>query len=266
MGAGLSTNGVSGSTQVITDEQAKTIARLWSTESPHMLTFVRSGAIESELIESLVADARLLDAAVADEDAPPVVARAQLRALLRYVVTYGPRGPMSGWSDIGNADPIRGIIEPVVKENFRRAQERHEQRLHARGSGSRSGLSLDLGPTPGKSLYMQLGAPAIADVVVTFYKMMMGDPSIAPYFDGYDVEEIMSHQHQFLCVATGGPMDYVGRSIRSAHGRLHIANEHFDRTMEHLTTALAGAGVPADMTATIMSKVEAFRGHVVDDT
>ncbi|CAN5922197.1 hypothetical protein BH23ACT10_BH23ACT10_11080 [soil metagenome] len=266
MGAGLSTNGVAGSTQVITDEQAKTIARLWSTESPHMLTFVRSGAIATELIESLVADARLLDAAVADEDAPPVVARAQLRALLRYVVTYGPRGPISHWPDIGNADPIRGIIEPVVKENFRRAQERHEQRLNSQGSGSRGSLTLDLGPAPGQSLYMQLGAPAIADVVVTFYKMMMGDPSISPYFDGYDVEEIMSHQHQFLCVATGGPLDYVGRSIRSAHDRLHIANEHFDRTMEHLTTALAGAGVPGDMTATIMSKVEAFRGHIVDDT
>lgn len=267
MGAGLSTNGVSGSTQVITDEQAKTIARLWSTESPHMLSFVRSGAIERELIDSLVADARLLDAAVADEDAPPVVARAQLRALLHYVVTYGPRGVMPSWSDIGNADPIRGIIEPVVKENFRRAQERHEQRLHqASRTGSRSGLTLDLGPAPGMSLYMQLGAPAIADVVVTFYKMMMGDPSIAPYFEGYDVEEIMGHQHQFLCVATGGPLDYVGRSIRSAHDRLQIANEHFDRTMEHLTTALAGAGVPAEMIATIMSKVEAFRGHVVDDT
>ncbi|MBW3605452.1 MAG: group 1 truncated hemoglobin [Actinobacteria bacterium] len=231
-----------------------------------MLTFVRSGAIEKDLIDSLVADARLLDAAVADEDAPPVVARAQLRALLRYVVTFGPRGPVPSWPDIGAADPIRGIIEPVVKENFQRAQERHEQRVTAsRSHGSRGGLHLDVGPAPGRSIYMQLGAPAIADVVVTFYKMMMGDPSIAPYFEGYDVEEIMSHQHQFLCVATGGPLDYVGRSIRSAHEQLHIANAHFDRTIEHLTTALAGAGVPAEMTATIMSKVEAFRGHVVDD-
>jgi hemoglobin len=266
MGAGVSTNGRVGSEQLISDEQAKTIARLWATESPQMMLFVRSGSIDQGLIESLIADARLLEAAVAQEDAPPVVARAQLRALMHYMRTHGPRGPLPGWQDIGQADPVRGIIEPVVTENFRRAQARFEQRSRTqeRGGGA-GGLRLDDGPAPGQSIYMQLGAPAIADVVVTFYKMMMGDPELAPYFEEYDVEEIMSHQHQFLCVATGGPLDYLGRSIRSAHSQLRIANEHFDRTAEHLAAALMGAGVPGNLTATIMAKVEAFRSHVVED-
>lgn len=266
MATGMSTNGKVGAPQPISDEQAKTIARLWATESPQMMLFVRSGSIDPTLIESLVTDARLLEAAVAQEDAPPVVARAQLRALMQYMETHGPRGPLPGWQEVGQADPIRGIIEPVITENFRRAQQRFEQRVTAHTTGARSGLRLDSGPMPGRSIYMQLGAPAIADVVVTFYKMMMGDPSIAPYFEEYDVEEIMSHQHQFLCVATGGPLDYLGRSIRIAHSQLHIANEHFDRTVEHLTAALAGAGVAGEMIATIMAKVEAFRSHVVEDT
>lgn len=266
MGVGVSTNGSVGSEQLISDEQAKTIARLWATESPQMMLFVRSGSIDQTLIDSLIADARLLEAAVAQEDAPPVVARAQLRALMHYMRTHGPRGPLPGWQDIGQGDPVRGIIEPVITENFRRAQARFEQRSRAHGGGHGGGLRLDDGPVPGQSIYMQLGAPAIADVVVTFYKMMMGDPELARYFEEYDVEEIMSHQHQFLCVATGGPLDYLGRSIRSAHSGLRIANDHFDRTVEHLTAALMGAGVPGNMTATIMAKVEAFRSHVVQDT
>jgi len=268
MGTGVSTNGDIVSRHPITDEQAKTIARLWATESPHMMMFVRSGSIDQHLIDSLIADARLLEAAVAQEDAPPVVARAQLRALMHYMKTNGPRGPRPDWQEIGQADPIRGIIEPVVTENFRRAQERHEQRVRTASFGGGpqgGGLRLDAGPVPGRSIYMQLGAPAIADVVVTFYKMMMGDPSLAPYFEDHDVEEIMGHQHQFLCVATGGPLDYLGRSIRAAHAHLRIANEHFDRTVEHLQAALAGAGVPGEMTATILAKVEAFRAHVVAD-
>lgn len=267
MAPGLSTNGSVSGNQVITDEQAKTIARLWATENPQMMAFVRTGSIAYELIESLTADARMLEAAVANEDAPPVVARAQLRALTRYVQTHGPRGALGGWQDVGQTDPVRGIIEPIVTENFRRAQERFERRAGRHrfrsSDGSRSAFRLDDGPSPGASVYMQLGAPAIADVIVTFYKMMMGDPSIAPYFDDYDVEQVMSHQHAFLCVATGGPLDYVGRSIRSAHGTLNISNEHFDRTVEHLGAALAGAGVPAEIHATIMAKVEAFRSHVV---
>jgi hemoglobin len=267
MAPGLSTNGSVSGNQVITDEQAKTIARLWATENPQMMIFVRTGAIAYELIESLTADARMLEAAVANEDAPPVVARAQLRALTRYVQTHGPRGPLRGWQDVGQTDPVRGIIEPIVTENFRRAQERFERRAARHRNTSTDSLAFRLGegPTPGASIYMQLGSSTISDVIVTFYKMMMGDPSIAPHFDDYDVEQIMSHQHAFLCVATGGPLDYVGRSIRSAHGTLNISNEVFDRTAEHLGTALAGAGVQADTHATIMAKVEAFRSHVVTE-
>lgn len=266
MSRAVGTNGQVAARQPISDEQAKTIAYLWATESPMMMMFVQSGSIHPELIQSLAADAELLDAAVAQEDTPPVVARAQLRALMTYMKAHGPRGPRPGWSELAQTDPIRGIIEPVITENFRRARERHEQRVTSAAAKGSTPFTLQDGPVPGQSIYMQLGASAIADVVVTFYKMMVGDPSLAPYFEGYDVEEIMAHQHQFLCVATGGPLDYLGRSIRVAHGHLHIANAHFDRTAEHLAAALAGAGVPAEMTATIMAKVEAFRAHVVADT
>lgn len=266
MAAGLSANGRVGSEQLIGDEQAKTIGRLWATESPLMMAFVRSGAIAHELIDSLTTDARILEAAVAQEEAPPVVARAQLRALMRYVQTHGPRGPVVGWQDVGQGDPVRGIIEPIITENFRRAQSRFERRSSRATLGRSSGLSLDRGPTPGASIYLQLGAPAIADVVVTFYKMMIGDPSLSPYFDDYDVEEIMSHQHAFLCAATGGPLDYLGRSIRSAHDRLGITNDAFDRTNEHLAAALAGAGVNSDLVGSILAKVEAFRSHIVTET
>ena len=267
MAPGLSTNGKVSTDQLITDEQAKTIGRMWATENPQMMAFVRTGAIAYELIESLTTDARLLEAAVEHEDAPPVVARAQLRALTRYVQTRGPRGPVHSWRDIGQADPVRGIIEPIVTENFRRAQQRFENRaaLGRTGVRSSSTLRLDHGPRPGASIYMRLGAPAIADVIVTFYKMMMGDPALAPYFADYDVEQIMSHQHAFFCVATGGPVDYIGRSIREAHVHLNISNEHFDRTLEHLSAAMAGAGIPGEIHGSIMAKVEAFRSHAVTD-
>jgi hemoglobin len=265
MAPGLSTNGSVGADQLITDEQAKTIGRMWATENPQMMAFIRTGAITYELIESLSTDARLLEAAVAQEDAPPIIARAQLRALTRYVRINGPRGPVRGWRQVGQADPVRGIIEPIVTENFRRAQQRFQVRASRRRPGIRSDLRLDSGPRPGASIYMKLGAPAIADVIVTFYKMMMGDPSTAHYFEDYDVEQIMSHQHAFLCVATGGPLDYIGRSIRAAHGQLGVSNDAFDRTMEHLGAALAGAGVPSEVHGSIMAKVEAFRSHVVTD-
>jgi hypothetical protein len=112
---------------------------MWATENPQMMAFVRTGAIPYELIESLTTDARLLEAAVMHEDAPPVVARAQLRALTRHVQAYGPRGPVHGGPSSGSSTD-HGTTGPAA-----------------------AGRTPICGWTPvprsGASISMQLGAP-----------------------------------------------------------------------------------------------------------
>lgn len=94
---------------MITDDQAKAIARLWATENPFMMVFLRTGSIDEQLIESLVTDVRLLGMAIAEEPSPPVVAYAQLRALVQYMWRNGPRGALPNWDELGHEDTVPRI-------------------------------------------------------------------------------------------------------------------------------------------------------------
>lgn len=71
-----------------------------------MMAFVRNGSIDPHLIDSLVTDVRLLGLAIAEEPAPPVVAYAQLRALVLYISMNGPRPARPDWVQIGHDDTV----------------------------------------------------------------------------------------------------------------------------------------------------------------
>lgn len=71
-----------------------------------MMAFVRNGSIDPHLIDSLVTDVRLLGMAIAEEPAPPVVAYAQLRALVHYISMNGPRAARPNSDQIGHDDTV----------------------------------------------------------------------------------------------------------------------------------------------------------------
>jgi hypothetical protein len=117
---------------VITDDQAKAIARLWATEDPFMMAFLRTGSIDEHLIESLVTDVRLLGMAIAEEPSPPVVAYAQLRALVHYMWTNGPRGARPSWDEIGHEETVPDIGAWMTADASLNATARQAGRLRGR--------------------------------------------------------------------------------------------------------------------------------------
>lgn len=89
------------------------------------------------------------------------------------------------------------------------------------------------------SLYDRLGGrDAIEAVVDRFYDRVLDDERLEPYFENTNVERLRSHQTQFLVAATGGPADYSGADMRSAHEHLDITNEHFNAVSIHLMRTL----------------------------
>lgn len=70
----------------------------------------------------------------------------------------------------------------------------------------------------GMSLYDQLGgAPAISVALDRFYEKVLADPVVSVYFDRVDVDRVKERQRAFLAMAFGGPDDYQGRDLRTAH-------------------------------------------------
>jgi hemoglobin len=114
------------------------------------------------------------------------------------------------------------------------------------------------------SLYDQLGQQAgITTAVDHFYKRVLGDPSLAPYFERADVDQVRQHQVALLSTVSGGPEQYSGRAMDLSHRRLGITDEAFDTVVGHLGATLDDLGVTADVRDQVAAVLVAQREHIV---
>jgi len=102
-----------------------------------------------------------------------------------------------------------------------------------------------------QSLYERLGGEAAVDAAVDiFYKKVLADSLLSPFFVGIDVPAQVKKQKQFLTYAFGGPNHYSGKGLRNAHRNAveHGMNgQHFDRVIQHLGATLVELNVPQDL-------------------
>ncbi|GAA3391927.1 group I truncated hemoglobin [Cryptosporangium minutisporangium] len=97
---------------------------------------------------------------------------------------------------------------------------------------------------PPETIYERIGgAPAVAAVVDLFYAKVIADPSLAPYFEGVDLERLKEHQRLFVGAALGATYPYSGRTMSAAHAGMGITPAAFATVVGHLATSLAEAGV-----------------------
>ncbi|MGY1618768.1 group 1 truncated hemoglobin [Geodermatophilus sp. SYSU D00691] len=114
------------------------------------------------------------------------------------------------------------------------------------------------------SIYERLGEEqGIRAAVDDFYERVVGDPQLAPYFDGVDLRKLRGHQTALLVQVTGGPAAYSGRDLASAHARLGITPEDFDKVVEHLVATLTSFGVSAEDIGTVGEVLGAHRDEIV---
>jgi hemoglobin len=109
------------------------------------------------------------------------------------------------------------------------------------------------------------GGPAVQTVVDEFYARVLRDPDLAPVFTGTSVTRLKNHQRAFISAALGGPQQYGGRSMASAHAGLNVSNAQFDAVVGHLVDTLTGAGVPDAIIVQIGTTLGALRADIVAD-
>ncbi len=102
--------------------------------------------------------------------------------------------------------------------------------------------------------------------VEDFYRRVLADELLSPYFADIDMDKQMAKQSAFLTMVTGGPNEYSGKDMRSAHARLvakGIGDEHVDRVIGHLGATLAGLGVAEDLIKQVAAVAESVRDDVL---
>jgi len=102
-------------------------------------------------------------------------------------------------------------------------------------------------------------------VTSAFYRLVLTDDMLAPYFAGVDMDKQVVMLAEFLAMAFGGPHSYTGRDLRSAHaGLVGLTDAHFDRVVAHLAGTLRQYGVAESDVATVTAVAETLRDDVLN--
>lgn len=118
-----------------------------------------------------------------------------------------------------------------------------------------------------ESLYQQLGGAAAVNAAVDiFYRKVLEDDRINRFFQGVNLEAQIAKQRAFLTMAFGGPNNYTGADMRTAHARL-VANglngSHVDAVVENLKATLQELKVPGYLIPQVIDIAESVRDDVL---
>jgi len=98
-----------------------------------------------------------------------------------------------------------------------------------------------------------------------FYRKVLSDPLLAPYFQDSDMDRQIAKQAAFLTMALGGPNRYTSADLRAAHARLTgLSDRHFDHVIGHLAATLHELGVAEPDIAAVGAIAESTRDQVLN--
>jgi hemoglobin len=78
-----------------------------------------------------------------------------------------------------------------------------------------------------------------------------------------NVTNLKKHLVQFIVLATGGPVHYDGKEMKSAHAGMHIGNPEFDATLGDLKASLDRLQIPNKEQKELLSIIESTRPQIV---
>lgn len=117
--------------------------------------------------------------------------------------------------------------------------------------------------TPTSTLYERLGGePAIAAVVQDFYRRVLADPLLVPFFRGVAPDRLARMQREFFAAALEGPIRYSGRPLNAVHGGLGIRPAHLARFLEHLMATLADRALSERDRYDVYSRIHRYADEI----
>jgi hemoglobin len=115
-----------------------------------------------------------------------------------------------------------------------------------------------------ESLFHKYGGfSRIAGIVHEFYRKVNLDDEFTHYFEGINMERLIRHQTDFLCLVFGGPVPYSGRDLELVHRKLGITYEHFVLITDLLEETLEEDGIEDEDIAEIMGTMRSYEDVIV---
>jgi hemoglobin len=121
---------------------------------------------------------------------------------------------------------------------------------------------------PDRALYYRLGGyDAIAAFCDELLSRLTKDPTLAVYWKG-KCDDSMRKDRQllvdFLCMIAGGPVNYSGRDMKTAHTGLGINEAEWNIFAQHAIAVLNDLGVSEQEREEVLSLAAGFKSDVVE--
>ena len=115
-----------------------------------------------------------------------------------------------------------------------------------------------------KSLYDRLGGKdAITAVVGDFLDNVAADATINARFKNADLPGLKQKLIDQICVATGGPCKYTGKTMAEAHAGMQIKEEEFNALVNDLTKSLVKFKVGDQEQKDLLGALGGMKGDIV---
>jgi hemoglobin len=121
-----------------------------------------------------------------------------------------------------------------------------------------------------QTLYQRIGGyDKIAAVASDYFDLNRSDPRMSRFSGGRSQDSLKRARQLLidqLCTLSGGPCNYIGRDMKTAHGGLGISSGDWEATMHHLAAALDKNKIPQKEKDELLAIVDSYRKDIVEKT
>ena len=89
------------------------------------------------------------------------------------------------------------------------------------------------------------------------------NPLIAHHFSNIDMKGLKQKAFEFFSMGTGGPHQYSGRDMRTAHANMNITVEEYDSATDDTLSALDENGIGQVEKNEVLAILEYLKGDIV---
>lgn len=115
-----------------------------------------------------------------------------------------------------------------------------------------------------ETLYERLGgAEGVDKIVAGTLERHLENPTVAPYFKHLDLEWLHESVVAFFSAGTGGPNNYTGADMVTAHAHLKLNDEEFDAAVADVLASVQASGASQQAHDEVAAILASFRPQVV---
>ncbi|MEB2776777.1 group 1 truncated hemoglobin [Algoriphagus sp. D3-2-R+10] len=120
------------------------------------------------------------------------------------------------------------------------------------------------GANPQKPLYERLGGESgIIKIVNDVLDKNFNNPLVGYHFKNIDMDKLKRLVFEFFSMGTGGPHEYRGRDMRTAHTGMQINMEEWESATDDMVWALDNNGIGEKEKNEVITILESFKGDIV---